>query len=90
VIVRVSEKRAAAIFVDNDARLIYGQRYFSGSDLDKTISEFVSGVMTAIRAVHDRETQIAVSRGRKFPAAYPTKKKIKDLIIEKVQATDES
>jgi len=90
VIVRVSEERAAAIFVDNAARVIYGQRYFSGSDLDKTIAEFVSGVMTAIRTVYDRETQIAVSQGRKYPAGHPTQKKIKDLIIEKVQATAES
>jgi spermidine synthase len=86
VIVRVSKVRAAAVFVDNAARDIYGQRYFSGSDLDKTIAGYVSGVMAAIRSVYERETQIAVSRGRKFPAADPTKKKIRGVILEKIQA----
>ncbi len=86
VIVRVSKVRAAAVFVDNAARDIYGQRYFSGSDLDKTIAGYVSGVMAAIRSIYERETQIAVSRGRKFPAADPTKKKIRGVILEKIQA----
>jgi spermidine synthase len=90
VIVRVSKVRAAAVFVDNAARVIYGQRYFSGNNLDKTISGFVSGVMAAIRTVYERETQIAVSRGRRFPAADPTKKKIKGVIIEKIQASGDS
>jgi spermidine synthase len=90
VIVRISKVRAAAIFVDNAARVIYGQRYFSGNDVDKTLAGFVSGVMAAIRTLYERETQIAVSRGRKFPAADPTKKKIKSVIIEKIQTTGDS
>lgn len=87
VIVRVSKVRAAVIFVDNAARVIYGQRYFSGSDLDKPIAGFVTGVMAAMRTVYERETQIAVSRGRKYPAAGPTKKKMQGVIMEKVQTT---
>lgn len=90
VIARVSKVRAAAIFVDNAARVIYGQRYFSGHDVDKAISGFVSDVMAAIRTVYERETQIAASRGRRFPDEDSTKKKIKGVIIEKVQTTDDS
>ena len=90
VIARISQVRAAAVFVDNAARVIYGQRYFSGNDLDKTLAGFVSEVMAAIRTVYERETQIAVSRGKRFPDADLTQKKIKDVIIEKVQATSGS
>jgi len=90
VIARISKVRAAAIFVDNAARVIYGQRYFSGNDLDKTMAGFVSEVMAAMRTVYERETQIAVSRGKSFPDADSTKEKIKGVIIEKVQAAGDS
>ena len=90
VIARVSQVRAAVIFVDNAARVIYGQRYFSGNDLDKTMAGFVSEVMAAMRTVYERETQIAVSRGKSFPDADSTKEKIKGVIIEKVQADGDS
>lgn len=90
VIARVSQVRAAAIFVDNAARVIYGQRYFSGNDLDKAMAGFVSEVMAAIRAVYVRETQIAVSRGKRFPDADLTQKKIKGVITEKILATSGS
>ena len=45
VVARISKVRAAAIFVDNAAHVIYGQRYFSGNDLDKTMAGFVSGCL---------------------------------------------
>jgi len=90
VIAHVSSVRAAAIFVDNAARVIYGQRYFSGNDVDKTISKFVSDVMAAIGTVYERETRIAAGRGKRFPDADSTQKKIRDVIIEKVRTTGDS
>jgi len=75
---------AAAIFVDNTARTIYGQRYFSGINLDQAVSGFISELMNAIRATYRREAEIALRQGIKFPAADPTMRKIRQVITEKV------
>lgn len=85
VIARVSRERAAAVFLDNAARVVYGQRYFSGPDVDRAVSGFISEVMNAIRATYRREAAMASQQGIKLPAAAPTMKKIKNLIVEKVQ-----
>jgi spermidine synthase len=85
VMARVSQERAAAIFVDNAARAIYGQRYFSGINVDQAIAGFISEVMSAIRATYRRETEMALRQGIKFPAADPTMRKIRQVITEKVQ-----
>ncbi len=44
--VRIGDRRAAVIFVDNRARVIFGQRYFDGSpqELDGAIRRFVDDV----------------------------------------------
>jgi hypothetical protein len=76
---------AAAIFVDNAARVVYGQRYFSGKNVDQAIFGFISEVMSAIRATYHREAETAWRQGIKFPAADPTMSKIRNVIIEKVQ-----
>lgn len=75
---------AAAIFVDNTAKTIYGQRYFSGINLDQAVSGFISEVMSAIRATYRRAAEIALHRGIKFSAADPTMRKIRQIITEKV------
>jgi spermidine synthase len=85
VMVRVSQERAAAIFVDNAARTIYGQRYFSGINVDQAVSGFISEVMSAIRATYRREAERALHKGIKFPASDPTMRKIRQIITEKVQ-----
>jgi len=85
VIARVSQERAAVVFVDNAARVVYGQRYFSGKNVDQAISGFISEVMSAIRATYHREAETAWRQGIKFPAADQTMSKIRNVIIEKVQ-----
>ena len=88
MIARVSQERAAVIFVDNAARAVYGQRYFSGKNVDQAVSGFISEVMSAIRATYHREAETAWRQGIKFPAADPTMRKIRNVIIEKRQAHD--
>ena len=90
VMARVSQQRAAAMFVNNAARTIYGQRYFSGINVDQAVAGFISEVMSAIRAAYRREAEMALQRGRKFPAADPTIQKIRQIITEKVQETEPS
>ena len=82
VMARAGQKRAAAVFVDNAARQIYGQRYFSGPDLDQSISEFIATVMQAIQTVYDRQAQMALRQGYQYPAANPTMLKIRETIAE--------
>jgi spermidine synthase len=90
VMARVSQERAAAIFVDNAARAIYGQRYFSGINVDQAVSGFISEVMNAIRTTYRREAEMALRQGIKFPAADPTMRKIRQIITEKVQVNGPS
>jgi spermidine synthase len=85
VMARVGPQRAAAIFVDNAARVIYGQRYFSGSNVDQDVSGFITEVMSAIGAAYRREVEVALRQGTKFPAAGPTISKIRQIIGEKVR-----
>lgn len=77
---RAGQQRAAVIFVDNVAREIYGQRYFSGPRLNQSISEFVATVMQAIQTTYDSDAQIALRQGRQYPAARTTVPKIKKAI----------
>ena len=76
----IGPERAAAMFVNNAARAIYGQRYLSGPDLDRSMDGFVSQVMQAIQAAYEREAQMAHRQGVQYPAAQPTMDKIKQII----------
>jgi hypothetical protein len=87
VVTRVSEERAAVLFVDNAARVIYGQRYFSGPGLDPTMRAFVRDVLAALQATYRAEADAARKQGRAFPSAAPTMQKIRDVITTKVTVT---
>lgn len=78
VIARVSEERAALIFVDNAARIIFGQRYFSGIDADQNMHGFAREVLAAIRAVYLE--QAGPSREESFPALATTMQRVRALI----------
>lgn len=77
VMARAGPQRAAAVFVDNAAKVIFGQRYFSGPDLERSISEFSSTVMQSLQAVYDRQARLARAQGRPFPAARETMRQMK-------------
>jgi spermidine synthase len=80
VLARVSEERAAVVFVDNAARIIYGQVYFSGSDLEAMIHRFTAEVITDIQASYRIDVQVAIGEGKKLPPLDSTMRKIKDII----------
>ncbi len=86
VISRVSRDRAALVFVDNAAREIFGQKYFTGPDLDTTMRAFNEEVMTGIQKVYEQEALIAHSQGRNYPTQISAMAKIKNIIAEKCQA----
>ena len=56
VTMRVGDRRAVVMFVDNETRTIFGQRYFDGpSDaLDRDVSAFSASMLRDLRAAYDR------------------------------------
>jgi spermidine synthase len=80
VIARVSKDRAKIAFVDNRARKIFGQRYFSGPDIDAQIEDCAQQVMEEIRATYLAETQISSARGEVYPSSDATMLKISSTI----------
>jgi spermidine synthase len=83
VMVRISGERAAVMFVNNVAKIIYGQRYFSGPDLDGRSQKFAHDVLADVEAVYRRDTQRARGQGKEFPSIRPTMDRIKHGIEEK-------
>jgi len=84
VFVRVSSERASVIFVDNNARVKYGELYVDGIDKEEFINRFVKDVLASIGDVYRKEAQAALHQGRAFPLRVPTLSKIKEVIISKI------
>ncbi len=83
VIARVSSDRAALVFVNNAAREIFGQKYFSGPDLDAAMAAFNEEVMTGIQNMYAQESVTAHAQGRNLPPLLSSITKIKHIIAEK-------
>jgi spermidine synthase len=85
VLAPVNKERAAVMFVDNDARIVYGQLYVSGPGKEAFIDRFVQDTMMAIRTAYQEEAFSALRGKRRFPEADATLRKIKEIIQFKVQ-----
>ena len=48
----IGKERVSVVFVDNNAKVIYGQRYLSGPGLDQQIRRFTDGVTSDIEAAY--------------------------------------
>jgi hypothetical protein len=85
VLVPVSKERASVMFVDNKAKVIYGQLYVSDFDKSDFVNRFVNEVMLHIRAVYQKEVENALRQGGTLPLAEPALRKIKQTIAGEVQ-----
>ncbi len=85
VLVPISKERASIMFVDNEARIVYGQLFVSHYDQKESVNRFVNDVMMHIRAVYQKEIENTLRQGGTFPLAEPTLRKIKEMITSKVQ-----
>ncbi len=85
VLVPISKERASIMFVDNQARVIFGQLYVSGYDKNPFVTRFVNEVMIHIRVVYQKEAENALRQGGGFPLAESTLKRIKEMITSEVQ-----
>ena len=69
VLAPISKGRASIMFVDNKARVIYGQLYVSDYDKNEFVTRFVQKVMIQVRAVYQKEAEEALRQGETFPFA---------------------
>jgi len=90
VLVPVSNERAAIVFADNASRVIYGQLYVNGLNMDRFINGFVNDVMINIRSAYKEETEIAFRKGKEFPSAETGVNRIKKIITEKIHEKGEA
>ena len=86
VLVPVSKTRASIMFVDNRARVVYGQLFVNEYGQSDFVNRFVDDVMATMHAVYQREVGVARGQGRVLPAAGETLQRIKDVIASKVKA----
>jgi spermidine synthase len=85
VLVPVSPARASVMFVDNDARVVYGQAYLDDYQMDGRADRFAIEVMGAVRAAYENELRSAAASGRRLPPADHTLERIRSVIGMKVQ-----
>ena len=81
----MGKERVSVVFVDNDAKVIYGQRYLSGPGLDEQIHRFTDGVTSDIEAAYRQEARSALAKGKAFPSQKPTLQRIKQIIDKHVR-----
>ena len=86
VLVPVSKSRAAIMFVDNRARVVYGQIYVDAYDQGTGVQRLVDDVMGAIRSAYQTERNLAAAQRRGLPPAGETLRKLKDVIGARLQA----
>lgn len=87
VLVPVSRTRAAVMFVDNRARVVYGQRYVDDYEGTETVARLVDDVMAAMRAVYEKEAAMSSARRKAPPAAARTLPKLRAAIAARIQNT---
>jgi spermidine synthase len=85
VLVPISATRASVMFVDNKARIVYGQIYVDGSAEDGGAGRVAAEVMRALRAAYDEEALVARVRGRALPPKLTLLDRFKAIIESKVQ-----
>ncbi len=85
VLVPVSKTRASIMFVDNHARVVYGQFFVNEYERSEFAQRFVHEVMTAMGTAYQREAANSRGQRRVLPAAGETLRKLKEAIGSKVQ-----
>jgi spermidine synthase len=85
VLVPVSQSRASIMFVDNQARVVYGQLYVWDYDKGEFTSRFVNEVLMSIHATYQKEVESAIRQKGMFPLSTPTLKKIKEIISLRIE-----
>ncbi len=80
--VPIGEDRAAVMFVDNRNRKIFGQKYIDAKKnaLEDSVSRYAEDVLANLKVCYRREATLAERKGRSFPPADATLRKIQEII----------
>jgi len=83
---RVGDTRAAVVFVDNERREIYGQRYFDGKpeDLDREVPAFAAEVIRQLRSSYDELQREARRSGEPVPQEGVAAKRLRERVATAV------
>jgi hypothetical protein len=73
------------MFVDNAAKVVYGQMYLDDYADGQRADRFANDVMGAVRATYDNEARAARARRQAAPPAASTLSAIRSVIGSKVQ-----
>ncbi|RJR15259.1 MAG: spermidine synthase [Nitrospiraceae bacterium] len=85
VIAGVSSERAALLFVDNEAKIIYGQVYFNGNNINELMNRFADNVLSEIQQAYYSEAKTALSHGKELPSLEQGMDRMSGIIKTKVQ-----
>jgi len=84
---RVGDSRAAVVFVDNERREIYGQRYFDGKpeDLDRQVPAFAAQVILELRSAYAELQDEARHSGAPAPGEAIVARKLREKVATAVE-----
>lgn len=85
VLVPVSKTRASIMFVDNRARVVYGQLYVDDYDREGRANRLAEDLMTALREAYEAEATAARTQGRALPSAAETLRRMRIVIDSKAK-----
>lgn len=70
VVQQIGDERAVVTFVDNDRRVIFGERYLDADagDLDPMVARFAAETLASARAFYDNAARVARRAGAAAPA----------------------
>jgi len=86
VLVPVSKSRAAIMFVDHRARVVYGQVYVDGYNQGDSVQRLVTDVLATIQAAYQREAEVSLAQRRALPSAGEALRKIQDTIGSRLRS----
>jgi len=83
--VRLSREMESVAFVDSDAKVVYGEVYVPCYKKNAAVDCCVQDALTSIQSAYQQEAELTLREERGFPPAGPTMRKIKDIIVDKIQ-----
>lgn len=89
VLARISSQRASVIFVDNRQRLIYGQLFVDGKNIDQELRSFADQVLQGVDRLYRQERQQAVLQGRGLPSGAAFDQLLNDYITKRIDSRAE-
>ncbi len=89
VLVPISKEQATIAFVDNNARVVYGEVRIGDYQNNPSSRNLVQNVLASIQAAYQQEAATTFAQTQRLPAVGPTMQKIKQVIVEKLQSYHE-